>query len=87
MFDIDRKLIQIKEEEEKTQASGFWKNPKEAEKKLKKISNIKGWTKAYQEVQSSFDDLTVIYDFYKEEEASEQEVDEQYNSTLKLTET
>lgn len=44
------------------------------------------WTKAYQEVQSSFDDLTVIYDYYKEGEASEQEIDEQYHSTLKLTE-
>jgi len=37
-------------------------------------------------VQSSFDDLTVIYDYYKEGEASEQEIDEQYHSTLKLTE-
>ena len=44
------------------------------------------WTKAYLEVQSSFDDLTVIYDYYKEGEANEQEIDEQYNSTLKLTE-
>ncbi len=45
------------------------------------------WTKAYQEVISGFDDLTVFYDFYKNGESSEQEVDEQYNSTLKLTET
>ena len=37
-------------------------------------------------MQSSFDDLTVIYDYYKEGEASEQEIDEQYHSTLKLTE-
>jgi len=44
------------------------------------------WTKAYQEVQSGFDDLTVLYDFYKTGESSEQEVDEQYHSTLKLTE-
>lgn len=47
---------------------------------------MKVWTKAYLEVQSSFDDLTVIYDYYKEGEANEQEIDEQYNSTLKLTE-
>lgn len=44
------------------------------------------WTKAYQEVRSGFDDLTVFYDFYKNGESSEQEVDEQYHSTLKLTE-
>lgn len=44
------------------------------------------WTKAYQEVRSGFDDLTVLYDFYKNGESSEQEVDEQYHSTLKLTE-
>lgn len=44
------------------------------------------WTKAYQEVKSGYDDLTVLYDFYKNGESSEQEVDEQYHSTLKLTE-
>lgn len=44
------------------------------------------WTKAYQEVRSGFDDLTVFCDFYKNGESSEQEVDEQYHSTLKLTE-
>jgi peptide chain release factor 2 len=44
------------------------------------------WTKAYQEVRSGFDDLTVLSDFYKNGESSEQEVDEQYHSTLKLTE-
>ncbi|MBA7518765.1 Peptide chain release factor 2 [subsurface metagenome] len=44
------------------------------------------WTKAYQEVRSGFDDLTVLYDFYKNGESIEQEVDEQYHSTLKLTE-
>lgn len=37
-------------------------------------------------MQSGFDDLTVLYDFYKTGESSEQEVDEQYHSTLKLTE-
>jgi peptide chain release factor 2 len=32
------------------------------------------------------DDLTVIYDFYKEGEASEEEVDQQYTKTFKLLE-
>lgn len=40
----------------------------------------------FDEVESSVGDLSVLYDFYKEEEASEEEVEEQYATTLTLIE-
>ncbi len=38
LFDIDKKKIELQENEAKTQAPDFWNDPKEAELFLKKIS-------------------------------------------------
>lgn len=47
---------------------------------------MKSWVEAYEEIVKNFDDLTLYYDFYKEQSASEEEVDNQYQHTLKLVE-
>jgi peptide chain release factor 2 len=86
IFDIENKLIRIEEEEQKTQAPDFWNDPKEAEKQLKKISSLKQWTNAFAKVNSAIEDMTVISEFYKEGEATESELETQYNLTLKLVE-
>ncbi|MFP4046199.1 MAG: peptide chain release factor 2 [Bacteroidales bacterium] len=85
-LDIDNKKIQIEEEEEKTQAPDFWDDPQAAEKKLKKISRIKEWTKAFDEVETNIEELKVMLEFYEEGEAEEKDVEAQYNKTLKLIE-
>ncbi|MCB0381498.1 MAG: peptide chain release factor 2, partial [Flavobacteriales bacterium] len=81
-LDVDAKLIQLEEENQKTQDPNFWDDPKEAEKQLKVVRNIKVWTDGYQHVASLVDDLTVLYDFYKEEGATEEEVQQQYDLAL-----
>ncbi|MCB9174282.1 MAG: peptide chain release factor 2 [Flavobacteriales bacterium] len=81
-LDVDAKLIQLEEENQKTQDPNFWDDPKEAEKQLKVVRNIKVWTDGYQQVASLVDDLTVLYDFYKEEGATEEEVQQQYDLAL-----
>lgn len=86
IFDIDRKLIQLEEEEEKTKDPKFWDDPKQAEKQLKQVASIKDWINAYNKVKTALEDLQVVLDFFKEGEASEQDVDLQYQTTLKLTE-
>ena len=78
--------MQIKQEEEKTHDPDFWNEPKEAEKHLKYISSIKSWTNAFKEVKNSTDDLKVILDFYNEGEATETDIEDQYNKSLKLVE-
>ncbi|MCF8335821.1 MAG: PCRF domain-containing protein, partial [Bacteroidales bacterium] len=86
MFDIDNLRIRIEEEEEKTQAPDFWDNPKEAEKKLKYISELKEWTKAFDEIDTNLEELKVYQDLYNEGAAGEEELQSQYNKTLKLIE-
>ncbi|MCK9325763.1 MAG: peptide chain release factor 2 [Bacteroidales bacterium] len=85
-LDIDRKRLDLKSEEEKTQDPGFWNNPKEAEVHMKQIRVLKSWIKAYDQAQSSIGDLQVVFEFYKGGEATEEEIDHQYAETEQVVE-
>lgn len=76
----------IKEKEKESQAPDFWDDPKDAEKKLKEISRLKSWVDAYRNTKTAIEDVQVMFDFFKEGEASEADLDEQFNMALKLTE-
>ncbi len=54
---------------------------------MKKVTSIKKWTEAYAEVEKAADDLQVLCDFMKEGEASMEDVDAQYDVTVKLVES
>ncbi len=77
-LDIDKKLIEISNEEEKTANPDFWNKPKEAEIVMKELRFKKKWVTQYNEAVTLSEDLTVLYDFYKEGDVDEAEVDEQY---------
>ena len=47
---------------------------------------MKNWTNDFQKISTAVDDLAVIYDFYKEGEATEEEVDSQYYNCLSMIE-
>lgn len=85
-FDVDTKLLQIKEDEKHTQDPGFWDDPKKAEAVMKQIRNKKMWTDAFQDSAAAVDDLTVLYDFFKEGAATEEELQEQYALAAKKIE-
>lgn len=53
---------------------------------MKKIRLLKTWTLGFYEVAESIDDLQILYDFYKEEEATEAELSEQYDKSLQTLE-
>ena len=53
---------------------------------MRKIRGLKRWVEDYENLSSQIEDLQVLYDFYKEKEASEEEVTSQYNKTKKLLE-
>lgn len=76
----------IADQEKITHAPGFWDDPKEAERILKTISLRKYWTDAYAKTSSSIDDTLVLYDFFLDGSATEEEVEKQYQQTLLLVE-
>jgi peptide chain release factor 2 len=79
-------VIQLQEEELKTQDPAFWNNPKEAEAQMKVVRSIKVWTDGFRQVNQAMEDLLVLYDFYEMEEASEEDIEQQFNATLELIE-
>lgn len=75
---IDEKRVQLQEGELKTQDPSFWDDPKKAEAEMKGIRTLKFWIETYDTLKSSFDDMEVLLDFFKEGEVSEVEVEEAY---------
>jgi len=77
----------LEEEQEKTTAPDFWDNPTDAENQLRKVSEIKQWIDGFNETKSMVDDLLVIFDFAREGEATDEEVQQQFNGALKKIES
>lgn len=53
---------------------------------MKVIRSVKVWTDGFEEVNKSMEDLQVIFEFFEADEASEDEVEQQFNETLSLVE-
>jgi peptide chain release factor 2 len=75
---IDEKRMQLKEEELKTQDPDFWNDPKKAEVQMKQIRGLKFWITSFDERMVLFSDVEVLFEFAKEGEAEEEEVDEHF---------
>ena len=86
-LNIDSKLIQVEEEQLRTQAPGFWDDPKKAEIQMKKVKDLQSWIDGYKQVKALADELQLAMDFYKEELVTEQEVDDNYAKAIAAVES
>ena len=77
---INEKRSQLSEEELKTQDPEFWNDSKKAELQMKSIRSLKYWIEAFDVLNSEFEDVEVLYEFAKEGEGDEDEVDRQFES-------
>ncbi|CAA0200509.1 Peptide chain release factor 2 (RF-2) [Tenacibaculum maritimum] len=80
-LEIDKKLIEINNEEEKTANPDFWNDPKEAEILMKSLRFKKKWVEDYNTCVSLNDDLTVLYEFYREGDIEGEELLQQFEKT------
>ena len=53
---------------------------------MKGIAQLKSWTTGFDRINTGIDDLTVLYDFFREGESSEEDVENQYRLCLSLIE-
>lgn len=60
----------------------FWEHPKEAQVQMKKIKDLQAWINGYEEVEKAVDELSLSFDFYKEELVTEEEVDALYADAI-----
>ena len=80
-LEIDKKLIEIANEEEKTVNPDFWNDPKAAEIVMKELRFKKKWVEDYNKTITLNEDINVLYEFYKEGEVEESEIIEQFEKT------
>ncbi|MCF8218284.1 MAG: peptide chain release factor 2 [Bacteroidales bacterium] len=86
-LDVDRKRIEIQEQEEKTMDPDFWNEPQKAEALLKDINDKRHWVKKYDNALAAVEELEVLMDFYQEEgEGTEEEIEQKYKDALNRVE-
>ena len=70
----------------RTQSPDFWNDAKAAEEQMKKVRSLKFWINGYNEVLSATEEARLAFEFFKEEAATEQEVDTAYAHAIALIE-
>ena len=65
----------------------FWEDAKAAEAQMRKIKELKNWVNGYSGINTALEELKLAFDFYREEVATEAEVDEAYMLALDQVET
>ena len=85
-LDIEAKTIQLEEEQLRTQDPGFWDDAKRAEEQMKKVKGLEKWIVGYKEVKLLVEELELAFDFHKEGELSEEEVDAAYAKSIEAIE-
>ncbi|MHA7844311.1 MAG: peptide chain release factor 2 [Winogradskyella sp.] len=85
-LDLDTKLIEIANEEEQTFDPNFWNDSKKAEQVMRSIREKKSWVNDFNAAKTLFEDLEVIYEFYKEDEASLEDLDSRFQKATNAIE-
>ena len=86
IFDYDRKIVEIEDEERISHQAEFWNNPKQAEVILKNIRVKKVWTDAYNNVNKQLEDLDVLNEFHLAGDVGEEELEREYKKSFKAIE-
>ncbi|QIJ90368.1 peptide chain release factor 2 [Mesoflavibacter sp. HG96] len=79
IFDLDAKKVELHNEEEKTFDPNFWNDSQAAELIMKSIREKKKWIEDFNTSKTFVEDLEVIFEFYKEEEATLKDVEARFN--------
>ncbi len=78
--------MKIEDKEAFTLDPDFWNDPKRAESILKEIKKHKYWVEIFEETEQYVEDTAILYEYYKEEESTEEEVEEAYQIAVKKIE-
>ena len=79
---IDEKIMQVEEEQLRTQVPGFWDDAKAAEAQMKKVKALQAWIDGYKAVNNNTEEVEIAMDMFREEVIDESELDEAYARAL-----
>lgn len=64
----------------------FWDDPKKAEKHIAELNAKKIWTDGWQNAHAAVEDVEVLFEFFQNGDATEEEMQEQFDLSLKAVE-
>ncbi|HEY5390779.1 MAG TPA: peptide chain release factor 2, partial [Hanamia sp.] len=85
-LDVENREQKVNNDKQLSLSPGFWDDSKRATSILKSMKLDEYWLHLYEDVKTKVEDLSVLFDFWKEGEATEEEVKEAYDSAVKATE-
>lgn len=80
---IGDRIAKMESDKQLTLSPGFWDDNVRATGILKEIKVNKFWVDLYETVNTSVEDFAILFDFWKEGEAQEEEVKAAYDKALK----
>ncbi len=80
---IEDKKAKFEQDRQLTLSPGFWDDNERATAVLKEQKQQKFWIDHYESVKSSVEDTAILFDFWKEGEATEEEMQSAYLQALK----
>ncbi len=86
-LNIESKKIEVEEEELRTHVADFWEDREKAEIQMRKIKELRFWIESYAALEKMTEEVELGFDFVKEGLITEDELDTQYESTLKEIES
>ncbi|WP_106531465.1 peptide chain release factor 2 [Chitinophaga niastensis] len=81
-LNVPDRLAKIENDKQLSLAPGFWDDNARATSILKEIKVNKYWVDLYDHVNAAIDDSSVLNDFFKEGEASEEDVEQAYSAAV-----
>lgn len=81
---IDDRLDKNESDRQLTLSPGFWDDNARATGILKEIKINKYWIDLYEQANTAVEDFAILFDFWKEGEAEEEEVKAAYDNALKV---
>lgn len=80
---VDERIAKMESDKQLSLSPGFWDDNKRATAILKDIQTNKYWIDLYNNIKTAVDDCAILYDFWKEQESTEEEVEEAHQIALK----
>ncbi|MHB1922915.1 MAG: peptide chain release factor 2 [Chitinophagaceae bacterium] len=81
-LDVQNRNAKLENDRQLTLSEGFWQDNQRATSILKEIKINKYWIDLYRRAQAAIEDTAVLYDFYREGESTEAEVEDGYRKAL-----
>ena len=81
-LDIDKRTMSVSELQDQSLDPDFWNDSKRAESIMRDLNLHKSWIEKYNVLQEIIDEVEVLYEFQRMEEATEEEVNEKYDKAV-----